>query len=53
MYSLEFKLLVEEFQAIESIEDKITFLKSNQKYIENFKLDIKVNNLIRGWSKLL
>ncbi len=53
MYNLEFKLLVEEFQAIESIEDKITFLKSNQNYIENFKLDIKVNNLIRGWSKLL
>jgi len=53
MYSLEFKLLVEEFQAIESIEDKITFLKSNQKYIESFKLDIKVNNLIRSWSKLL
>ena len=50
--NLEYVVLVDEFKAIETVENKISWLESNREVLETF-WGTNVDALLKSWSKNL
>jgi hypothetical protein len=50
--NLEYVVLVDEFKAIETVENKIAWLEANREVLETF-WGTNVDTLLKSWSKNL